>query len=222
MHERPVDRLTALVESAGPALAPYLDKPFAFFGHSLGALLAYELARFYRRHGGPQPVHLFVSGCRAPQIGEHEPPLHVLPDREFVEQLRRLGGTPPEVLDNRELLEIILPFVRADFAVCETYRHAVGPPLKVPITAFGGSDDGMVTEPMLAAWGQQTEAPFRLRLLPGAHFFLQESEAALLACITGELAVLARSSQHANGADAYGDRMSDLSGRSKTAPESVL
>src|SRR5437763_15337105 len=116
ISEPPFTELSPLVRAAAQALAPHLDKPFAFFGHSMGALICFELARHLRKDGGPQPVHLFVSGRCGPQT-PREPFAGDLPDSEFQEMLRRYNGTPEEVLENRELMELLLPAVRADFAL---------------------------------------------------------------------------------------------------------
>src|SRR5262249_19393623 len=148
--------------------------------HSLGALVAFELARRLRRDGGPQPARLFVSGCPAPQARTREKSVHTLPDAEFIEELRRLKGTPAVVLADDELMELLLPTLRADFALCEPYAFAPGPPLTCPISALGGLADDTVSRHDLDPWREQTTGPFRLRLLPGDHFFLQAGQPLLL------------------------------------------
>jgi medium-chain acyl-[acyl-carrier-protein] hydrolase len=180
-------RLPPLIEALAESLRPYLDRPFAFFGHSLGALVAYELARRLRRDGGPEPVHLFVSGCAAPQTRTRVTSLHTLPLPEFREELRRLNGTPAAVLQNDELLELLLPTLRADFALCETYAYAAGPPLTYPVCAWGGLGDDTVARQDLEAWRDLTTAPFRLRMVPGDHFFLQGARRLLLQGLAQEL-----------------------------------
>ncbi|MEK7324786.1 MAG: thioesterase domain-containing protein, partial [Chloroflexota bacterium] len=176
-----------LVEAAGQGLLPYLDKPFAFFGHSLGAVAGFELARLLQRRHTLSPVHLFVSGHRAPQIASDYPPVHDLPDSEFAEEVRRLHGTPDEVLDHAELRELLLPILRADFAASETYAFEAGEPLTCPISAFGGLQDEHVTREHLEAWHEHTTAPFGVRMLPGDHFFLNTSRSMLIAAIAREL-----------------------------------
>jgi medium-chain acyl-[acyl-carrier-protein] hydrolase len=180
-------RLAPLVEALAGALRPYLDRPFAFFGHSMGALVAFELARRLRRGTGLQPVCLFASGCGAPQARDTETPIHTLPAAEFREELRRLDGTPREVLDNEELMDLLLPTLRADFALCETYTYTAGPPLDCPLNALGGLGDDTVSRRELAAWREQTTGPFRLRMLPGNHFFLHAAQRPLLQALTQEL-----------------------------------
>jgi medium-chain acyl-[acyl-carrier-protein] hydrolase len=160
------------------ALVPVLESPFAFYGHSMGAHLAFELARDLRRLGLPQPVHLFVSSAPAPRLGPPGPYAE-LPDDEFLALLKRLGGTPDEVLEHEEVLELMLPLLRADFALAESYVYGPGTPLSVPISAWGGTDDAG-SEERMAAWGEETTAGFRLRMLPGGHFFAREHEETLL------------------------------------------
>jgi len=171
LQEPAFERLAPLAEATVQALLPYLDKPFALFGHSMGALLSFEVARRLRRMG-QEPGQLFVSGRRAPQWPDPDPPIHALPEAEFIAELRRLNGTPAAVLENRELMQLLLPTLRADFAVLDTYGYEPEPPLSCPIVAFGGLQDPDVTCEMLEAWRQQTCSGFSLQMLPGDHFFL--------------------------------------------------
>jgi medium-chain acyl-[acyl-carrier-protein] hydrolase len=188
MAEKPHARLAPLVEAIAAGIRPLLDeKPFAFFGHSMGALAAFELARELRRTDAPAPAHLFLSGCGAAHLVDFERPTYDLPEAEFIEELRRLSGTPPEVLEHPELLALIIPLLRADFAVCQTYEYAAGAPLDCPITAFGGLEDGEVPRARLEAWREQTGAAFKLHLLPGGHFFLHTAQALLLETLAREL-----------------------------------
>ena len=187
LAEAPFADVLALVEAMEPALAPYLDRPFACFGHSNGALMAFELTRRLRRLGRPLPVHLFVAGKPAPHCPIREPHIHALPEEQFVAELRALGGTPEEILQHREIMELITPLLRADFSLGETYRYSAQPPLEVPITAFGGLLDREVSQAEMEAWGEHTSAAFRLRMFPGDHFFLNADRDALLAEIVGDL-----------------------------------
>jgi medium-chain acyl-[acyl-carrier-protein] hydrolase len=174
LTERPFTRLTPLVEALAQALEPLLDQPFAFFGHSLGSLISFELARRIRRAYGVQPVQLFVSAGRAPQIPHRDAPVHALPEKEFLAELRRLNGTPNELLEHKELMEIMLPPLRADFALYETYVYSVEAPLDCPISAFGGLHDYRVNDNDLEGWRLQTNGSFSLRMFPGDHFFLDQ------------------------------------------------
>ena len=183
-------RLIPLIQTLGPLLRPYLTMPFAFIGHSMGALISFELARYLRRQQAPMPVYLFASAHRAPQLPDPKPPIYHLPDPLFLEELRRLNGIPSEVLDHAELMELMLPLLRADFAVAETYRYTADPPLPCPISAFGGLADDEVSEDESAAWREQTRSAFRLRMLPGDHFFLVKNQSMLLQAISQDVAQL--------------------------------
>ncbi len=180
------DRLDPLVAALADGLAPYFDKPFAFFGHSMGALLSYELARLLRRRG-LSPVYLFVSGHGAPHLPDRNPPLHQLPDGEFVAKLRELNGTPEEVLQHAELLQLLTPILRADFAVCETYAYSAAPPLTCPISVYSGLGDGYVNREELEGWREQTTGTFVLRLFPGDHFYLNTARHYLLQALVRDL-----------------------------------
>jgi medium-chain acyl-[acyl-carrier-protein] hydrolase len=186
MTEPPCTDINQLVRDAGQALAPYLDKPFALFGHSMGALIAFELARHMRSKYSVQPVHLFASGRRSPQT-TNEPLDPKLFDSELPAMLRRNNGTPEEVLENPELMELVLPIIRADLALCKSYVYIPKPPFSFPITAFGGLDDHGVPRRYIEGWREHTIGPFVLRMLPGDHFFLNTSRLLLLEAISKEL-----------------------------------
>lgn len=187
-REPAFDRLPPLVAAVADNLQPYLDRPFAFFGHSLGALIAFEVTRQLRRSGRPAPRQLFISARRAPHWPDPDPPLHALPEAAFVEGLQqRYNNLPPAILQDAELLALFLPTLRADFAVLETYVHAVEPPLACPITCYGGRQDPRVSAEALAAWGQVTTGAFATEFFPGGHFFLQTERAAVLAALSRAL-----------------------------------
>jgi medium-chain acyl-[acyl-carrier-protein] hydrolase len=188
LAEAAFTRMSLLIGPLARALDPYLqEKPYAFFGHSMGGFVGFELARYLRRRQHAGPLKLFVAAQRAPQLPDPEPPAHSLPDKDFVEELRRLDGTPAEILQNAEVLEVTLPLLRADFAVCETYQYIVEDPLLCPISAFGGLDDDKISRDNLAAWREQTRASFGLRMFAGNHFFFNSSQAELLQAISHEL-----------------------------------
>jgi surfactin synthase thioesterase subunit/acyl carrier protein len=187
LKETPFTRLSPLIQTLAPLLRPYLDSPFAFFGHSLGALLSFELAREFRKQKFPSPVHLFVSGSRAPQVPDLDAPIHRLPEPKFLESLRRLNGTRPEVLQNPELLQVLLPALRSDFAILETYIYATQARLECPICAFGGREDSKVSHEQLDAWRNQTHGEFKLQLFPGDHFFLHNNRQSLLQAIAQQI-----------------------------------
>ena len=181
-------RLESLVATLGQAIRPYLSMPFAFWGHSLGALICFELARTLAQQNAPDPIHLFVSGRSAPQIQSTGSSIHQLPDPEFIAELDRLNGTPAEVLQNAELMGLLLPVLRADFAVNESYIYAAGEPLDCPISAFGGLQDNLTSRDKLEAWRHQTRGAFTLRMFPGDHFFLHNTRAALLHALAQDVA----------------------------------
>jgi medium-chain acyl-[acyl-carrier-protein] hydrolase len=158
-----------------------LERPFALFGHSMGALLAFELARELRRIDAPAPVLLAVSGHRAPHIPPDMEPIGRLPHDAFLERLARLGGIRDEVLDNRELTLTLLPAVRADLMAVEGYRYAPNDPLGCPIAAFGGLHDRVVRATDVGAWRKHTAASFTLTMLGGGHFFVHSKGPAILA-----------------------------------------
>lgn len=172
LNEQAFTEPTLLTDMLVEVLLPYLDEPFIFFGHSLGARTCFEVARGLRRLGKPLPTRLFVSGCRAPQIESPEPPIHQLPDAEFTQKLRAYNGTPELILTNAELMELFLPIIRTDFELSENYRYCVERPLEIPLTAYGGIADGMLSREHVAAWKEQTRKTFQLRMFPGDHFFL--------------------------------------------------
>ena len=186
--EKPFLDISAAADSATTAMLPYLDVPFAFFGHSLGALVAFEVSRRLRQRGQAQPSHFFASAHRAPQLPNPHPELRGLPDREFIDQIcNQYGGIPKAVLDAPELVELMLPCLRADFTVFETYRYSDDSPLGCSVTAFGGTNDRRVNEAEVAAWRQQTAGEFRYQIFDGGHFFLQDKRDDVLASIKRDL-----------------------------------
>jgi medium-chain acyl-[acyl-carrier-protein] hydrolase len=179
LSERPYQQMPELVaDLAAAVLADLADavdvapRPFAVYGHSLGALIGFELVREIRRIGGPEPVHLLVSGCGAAELcaAEELPAVQEMTSGQIVDLLRRLGGTPTWVLDNPLLLAMTLPLFRADFTLKENYRYVPQPPLTVPLTAFAASGDPRVPVEGVAAWESHTSAGFHLRTLTGGHF----------------------------------------------------
>ncbi|HSM56062.1 MAG TPA: alpha/beta fold hydrolase [Candidatus Sulfomarinibacteraceae bacterium] len=179
-------RLSPLLAELEAALRPWLDAPFAFFGHSLGAVLGFELAR--RLQGqGPAPRRLFASACAAPHLLPANRRLHDLPRAEFLDALRAMGGTPPQLFAEQGWLDQMLPVVRADLTLFETYAYEEGPPLRCAITALGGRADTRASPSQLQAWAAHTGADFRLRLFAGGHFYWQEAQDEVLAAVVQDL-----------------------------------
>lgn len=186
--ESPFQQVQPLVETLAEAV--FIDRkgPYAFFGHSMGALIAFELCRQLRRLDERQPDHLFVSGRRAPHLPDRRPTTYDLPHAEFVQELRRLSGTPNEVLQDPDMMAFIMPTLRADFTLCETYSYVDDMPLTCSISAFGGLKDRDVDYDEVAGWRETTTGSFSLQMIPGGHFFLLgPGEAQLLAALSDEL-----------------------------------
>jgi len=181
-RQSPVDRMPALIDAVAEAMLPLLDRPFACFGHSMGAVLAFEVAQRLVAMGHPAPAHLVVSARRPPHVHDGIADLHPLPDDEFVAEIvARYGGIPPELLSDREMLALLLPSLRADVTAIETFRPPRRPPLGCPITALGGARDRLTPRAHLEAWRSETTGVFRARVFPGDHFYLDSHRSELLA-----------------------------------------
>jgi surfactin synthase thioesterase subunit len=175
-REAPVRSMAALVDGLADAMAPRLDRPFWLFGHSLGAIVAYELARAMRDRGLPQPAQLFVSGAPAPSRVTRVDDLHALSDADFIRVMaERYEGIPDEVQRNRELLSLVLPALRGDMTVIETYRYQPAAPLTCDVTALGGDRDPHLDATAFESWRGMTTGLFRSRLFPGGHFYLTDA-----------------------------------------------
>ncbi|GAA2386895.1 thioesterase II family protein [Streptomyces viridochromogenes] len=160
--------------------------PFAFFGHSMGALLGYELTRRLTALGRP-PLLLGASGCVAPQLQRPERAVYGLSDDEFLQHIRKLEGTPSEILDDPSLRDLLLPVLRDDFIACETYVYEEHPPLGTALAVFGGDADPGVPADQLASWGDLTEARTVVKIFPGGHFYLADQLGALVSALVAEL-----------------------------------
>jgi surfactin synthase thioesterase subunit/glycosyltransferase involved in cell wall biosynthesis len=188
LAEAPFERMGPLVAALAGQIDCYLDRPFAFFGHSMGAAVAFELARELRRRSRPLPTLLIASGARAPQFRRHYVPPPA-PSREvFLEELRRLEGIPAEVLGDPALMRAILPALEADAALYRNYVYAEAPPLLIPVRAYGGADDPNVRREHLDGWGEQTAASFAVRVFAGGHFYLSTAREPFLEALERDLA----------------------------------
>jgi len=180
-----LDELPAVLANE---LAAFTTLPFAFFGHSMGAIIAYELARYLRRRQLPLPVHLLISGHRAPQLPDMRPQIYHLPDAQFIARLSDMNGTPREVVEHRELMEMLLPTLRADFTLCDTYTYVPDAPLECPIAALSGTDDAIANPEQMEPWRDQTSAAFNLHTFSGGHFFLNTLQQSVIKTVAEELA----------------------------------
>jgi medium-chain acyl-[acyl-carrier-protein] hydrolase len=172
--ELPYSSIQELVPAVVEGLSPYTNVPFALFGHSMGALVAFETARLLIQRGHRSPEHLIVSGGRGPQEKSPRPPIHLLPDDEFIEELKSYSGTPDELLQCTDLIRHFLPLLRADFTACETYVYAARKRLDIPITVYGALEDLYTSHSDLQGWVGETSQPCRIRMFPGGHFFLRD------------------------------------------------
>lgn len=188
LRDEPFCRLGPLLEKLIEVLEPEDDLPFAYFGHSMGAIIAYHLTLRLRELGKRLPSMLMVSARRAPFLPPDEDEvIYHLPDEEFKEKLRELDGTPETVLEHPELMELMLPLLRADFELVDTSETLRAEPFDMPVVAFGGLRDEEVEKEKLEAWKEVTRGTFRLRMFPGGHFFIQEDRHALIGAVAEDL-----------------------------------
>jgi surfactin synthase thioesterase subunit/glycosyltransferase involved in cell wall biosynthesis len=187
LGEPPLESMETLVGTLAPELLPHLREPFVFFGHSMGAILAFELIRWLRENGHPIPAALHVSAARAPQYRLNHQPGPEPDEQSFMEQLRRLEGTPRDVLDNPELMRLALPALRVDANLYRKYVYRPGDPLPTPIHAYGGLSDPGIQGEHLDRWREQTTCEFSVRQFEGGHFYLQHEQAEFLAALRQQL-----------------------------------
>jgi medium-chain acyl-[acyl-carrier-protein] hydrolase len=183
INEEPIDDINVLVENISEELAPYLDRPFVFFGHSLGAKIAYEVCRYIKSIWGINPCHFIVSASRAPHIPE-ENPIHHLTDDLFMKALYRFSGTPEEILNRKELMNIFLPRLRTDFTLDEEYVYCEDKPLECPITAFVGREDKEAVKEDVELWNVHTNKEFDIQMFSGGHFFIRTEKEKVLDSIS--------------------------------------
>jgi pyochelin biosynthesis protein PchC len=184
-HREPcLGTIPDLAEAIFDVVRHTADRPYLFFGHSMGAIIAYEVTRMLEREGLPGPEWLLVSGQRAPSRQQPED-FHLRDDAQLVEELRTLGGTDPRWLDDKELLATILPPIRNDYRAIETYAYVPGPPLGCPVTALAADDDPYTSIPDVAAWREHSTGAFDLRVFTGGHFFLDTCRPEVTDIITG-------------------------------------
>jgi medium-chain acyl-[acyl-carrier-protein] hydrolase len=183
--EPPFTRLAPLVEAVVDHIGPLVEEPLALFGHCMGALVAFEVARSLHRRGR-EPIHLIVSALPPPPFVQRARPLHHLPAREFLAAVSGLNGIPPG-LASPEFLQLMLPALRADFELCETYSYRRGLPLACRISAYGGRQDPRSPPDLIGGWRDETSGRFTSRLFPGDHFFIDTARSAVLSAIAVDL-----------------------------------
>lgn len=187
LREDPYTAVDDLVPALVEGLEPWLHGRHAWFGHSMGALLAFEACRELRRRRMPSPERLFVSARQAPHLPSRETAVHDAPDTALLAHLDALNGTSGELLHSNRAVSVLMPMLRADFAVSETYHWAPEPPLDCPVSVYGGADDPVVNDEELQAWQRHTTADCTVRTFPGAHFYLHEDFAPVASAIGADL-----------------------------------
>jgi medium-chain acyl-[acyl-carrier-protein] hydrolase len=181
-------RIDPIIATLAAEIRPRLDRPYVLFGHSMGALICYELARRLRDLRAPPPLALVLSGRHAPTVAHRAPPLHPLSDGEFIAAMQaRYDGIPRAVLEQPDLLTLLLPTLRRDIEAMETYRFRPGERFAMPFFLYGGRDDRQAAPDGLAGWRELTTGPTSLRLFPGGHFYLQDDRAPVIAALTDDL-----------------------------------
>jgi surfactin synthase thioesterase subunit len=189
LDEEPIPEIGRLAEAIYEVLLPETDRPLALFGHSMGAVLAYETARRLEQRASVVPVVLFASGRRAPSL-QSEETVHLRDDEGLLAELVSLGGSDARILGNREIMQMVLPAIRGDYTAIETYCHAPGPRLATPVVALTGESDPKATVEEVRAWQDHTEADFAVHTFPGGHFFLNDQRPGVLEIITTTLRAL--------------------------------
>ena len=203
--EQPMPRIAAIADSLARDMLSLTDRPYAFFGHSMGALIAFETARSLRRLGAPPPQALVLSGRRAPPIVEHDTPIHALSDADFVTAMcARYNGIPQIILEQPDMMRMLLPIMRADIEAIETYTYRHEPPLASPVFIYGGRDDPQMAPDNIAGWQSLTQQPRATRLFDGGHFYLQDERDTLVAALASDLSAIVSSPDDAIAANQRG------------------
>lgn len=188
LQETTINRIEPLIAQLSNAILTEINGPYALFGHSMGALVCFELTRRLRELGAPLPSALALSGHQSPTLPRTESPLHMMSDADFIAAMQeRYDGIPQAVLDRPELLQLLLPTLRRDIEALEHFRFAAGAPLPVPFLLYGGTEDAQTYGERLDAWRELTSGPVTLRRFPGGHFYLQENPAEVVVALVSDL-----------------------------------
>ncbi len=188
MGEKLIDNIEVILEEIAENIKDFLDKPFIFFGHSMGALISYELTQKINEKYNAKPLKLYVSAHKAPFLERGGPIMHKLEKNSFVNELKKMNGIPNELLEHTELMDLMLPIIRNDYALCENYTYRGKEKINVPITAFGGKFDKDIKEIDLIKWSEVTDQAFNHFLLDGDHFFITKERERFLSLFTKLLA----------------------------------
>jgi surfactin synthase thioesterase subunit len=187
--EPPFDSMHALVESLFSALTPILTEPYVVFGHSLGSWVSYELLKKIQKNNLTLPVHFFASGARAPHIEKKKENIHALPDEQFKERLKKLNGTPQSIIENHELMDFLMPVLRADFKIANDYCAAFDE-VGCSVTVIGGNNDTEISIEELHAWKTLFTEPTEIEIVEGDHFFVDNNVQQTLSIVNSKLSVL--------------------------------
>ena len=182
-----LDSMDAVLSEIEKPVLEQMDLPYVIYGHSMGALISFELMRKFRREGRTLPRKLFLSGRRSPRLPCRFPDIHDLPHDDLIEAMRKYGGTPEQILNEPDLMEMILPIVRADFKLLEKYSYQAEEPFDFPISIYGGRDDIRTTREELLAWGMETRGEYLLRMFDGEHFFISTNREPVVESLNAEL-----------------------------------
>ncbi len=186
INEQAIDSMEVMIKTLTKQLLAYLDKPFVFFGHSMGAMISYELARYLANYTPFAPYHIFVSACRTPDTLNTQTTYHLSGD-EFVESLRQRGGTNEVLLNNKEYMQMVEPTLRADLKLIEQWHHNNINKLDCPITVLGGVNDTLVSPALLKQWNRYTNNVFELKLFDGGHFFINDTSNSIVSIVANTL-----------------------------------
>lgn len=181
LREKPFISFFPLIKTLVTAILPLLDLPYVFYGHSMGALIAFEVTRMLRDMGKPLPFHLFISSFRAPHLPDPDQMICKLPEDQFIEHLKLYEGISPVIVKNTELMELYLPIIKADFSILSSYHYTQQAPLPCPITAFAGLSDPKISAEEISEWQDHTTGGYNSHFFPGGHFFINESQLEMLA-----------------------------------------
>ncbi|NEQ11710.1 MAG: thioesterase, partial [Moorea sp. SIO4E2] len=189
LQEKPFTEFVPLIQVLGEILSPYLDRPFAFFGHSMGALIAFELAHILEQEYNLKPLHLFLSAALPPSDTSLSKEFESFSQEQKLNYLMNISEIPKDIYDDPPLLQELMNVFKADLELLQSYSYVEKPPLSCPISSFGGINDSLTSEKQLSEWSKYTYSPFKLQMFPGQHMFLKDSKKLLLDTIYQMLSI---------------------------------